>query len=165
MSIGRVKQSKELLVQKQAIIELGQFIRRWKPIAAKEGMEIVCGDGLQYLFNGEENNPERPWRGCPAGWIACGITSDGKVKGCLSMQDDLVEGDLRKHDLWDIWFHPDTFSYNRKFNPEQLGPNCSSCEKGEKCKGGCSINSYSATGIFHNDPYCFYMIDKLHSLT
>ena len=60
MPIGRVKQSKELLVQKQAILELGQFIRRWKPIAAKEGMEIVCGDGLQYLFNGEENNPERP---------------------------------------------------------------------------------------------------------
>jgi MoaA/NifB/PqqE/SkfB family radical SAM enzyme len=47
MPIGKVKQSKDLLVQKQAILELGQFIRRWKPIVAKEGMELVCSDGIQ----------------------------------------------------------------------------------------------------------------------
>ena len=164
MSIGRVKNAKELLLQKQTILKLGHFVRQWKPIAAEAGMEIVCGDGLQYLFNGQENTPDRPWRGCPAGWISCGITSDGKVKGCLSMPDELVEGDLRKNDLWDIWFHPDSFSYNRKFVPEQLGPNCSSCDKTAKCKGGCSVNSYATTGIFHNDPYCFYMIDKLNSM-
>jgi hypothetical protein len=38
------------------------------------------------------------------------------------MPDEFVEGDLRKYDLWDIWVNPDSFSYNRKFDPEQLGP-------------------------------------------
>ncbi len=38
---------------------------------------------------------------------------------------------------------------------EQLGPNCIDCEHGARCRGGCSIMSYAATGGFHNDPYCF----------
>jgi radical SAM protein with 4Fe4S-binding SPASM domain len=75
------------------------------------------------------------------------------------MPDTMIEGDLRKNDLWEIWFDENSFRYNRSFTVADLGENCTGCEHGEKCKGGCSIMSYSATGSLHNDPYCFYGIN------
>lgn len=150
---GRVKNSRELGTDAQWITELVRFIRYWKPRAKKNGTRIICGDGLEFI---DENVIKKPWRGCPAGIISCDIMSDGRVKGCSSMPDELVEGDLRKKDLWDIWFHPDSFAYNRRFSPDKLGPNCMSCDKAAECLGGCSACSYAATGSFHNNPYCFY---------
>lgn len=74
-------------------------------------MHIICSDGLEYVIDNDQD--EKPWRGCSAGNVSCGITSDGRVKGCLSMPDEVTEGDLRKNNLWDIWFHPDSFAYTR----------------------------------------------------
>ena len=156
---GRVKDSKELTIENKTILKMGQFIRENKKSAHEKGLEIIAADGLQYLFEEEKAATHSPWLGCPAGWCTCGITSDGKVKGCLSMPDDLIEGDLRKHSLWDIWFNPESFVYNRKFTQNQLGDNCVGCDMRESCKGGCSSNSYTATGAFHNDPCCFYHIN------
>ena len=80
------------------------------------------------------------------------------------MTDELVEGDVRKSDLWDIWFQPGAFAYNRGFDPSKLGPNCLSCEKANECLGGCSANLFAATHQFHNDPYCHFGITtKPHS--
>ena len=76
------------------------------------------------------------------------------------MPDELIEGDLRKNDLWDIWFSPNAFAYNRQFSQSQLGANCANCDMNETCSGGCSTSSYASTGIFHNDPCCFYSINS-----
>jgi radical SAM protein with 4Fe4S-binding SPASM domain len=155
---GRATNFEELEIGNQEILELGDFIRKWIPEAARKDLQIICSDGLQYIVETEKN--ERQWRGCPAGWVTCGITSEGKVKGCLSLPDELIEGDLRKRDLWDIWFDSDSFAYSRVFSPEQIGSNCSACDKTENCKGGCSSSSYAATGHFHDDPCCFYRINN-----
>jgi radical SAM protein with 4Fe4S-binding SPASM domain len=155
---GRVTNFRELEMGNQEMLELGDFIRKRTLEAAGEGLQIICSDGLQYIV--ETKEPEKPWRGCPAGWVTCGITSEGKVKGCLSLPDELIEGDLRKRDLWDIWFDPDSFVYSRRFSPEQIGANCRSCDKVEDCKGGCSSSSYAFTGHFHDDPCCFYGINN-----
>jgi lipopolysaccharide/colanic/teichoic acid biosynthesis glycosyltransferase len=53
---------------------------------------------------------------------AGGITSDAKIKGWLSLPDELVEGDLRQNDLWEIWFDEDAFAYTRQFSIDELGP-------------------------------------------
>lgn len=156
--IGRARYFKDLEMDSQRILELGYFIRYWTPRAEKAGLQIICSDGLEYIDN--KWITDRPWRGCPAGWVTCGITSDGKVKGCLSLPDEIVEGDLRTTDLWDIWFHPDAFAYTRRPLSNQLGSNCRSCDKSIECLGGCSSNSYAATKNFHNDPYCFYRLNK-----
>jgi len=158
--VGRVKDSKELFTESQSILELGNFIIQHKAEALENDLEIISADGLQYLSEEEKAMTSRAWRGCPAGWSTCGITSDGNVKGCLAMPDELIEGNLRENDLWDIWFSPNSFSYNREFTDDDVGTNCTGCDMVEQCKGGCSINSYSATGVFHNDPYCYYMINK-----
>jgi hypothetical protein len=81
-----------------------------------------------------------------------------KKNGCLSLPDNIVEGDLRQRDLWNIWFDPDSFAYTRQFSRIKLGSNWRSYDKAELCHGGCSAMSYGVTGDFHNDPYCFYRI-------
>jgi radical SAM protein with 4Fe4S-binding SPASM domain len=155
-SLGRTCGNANLKLSDSAYVNFGRFVKEWTPIASCSGMELLSGDSFGYFTELDERKPE--WRGCPAGRLLCGITSDGKVKGCLSLPDELVEGDLSISDLWDIWFNADSFAYTRGFSPEQLGNNCRGCNRAEQCHGGCSAMSYGNTGTFHNDPYCFYGI-------
>lgn len=154
--LGRAHQATELRLEDQVYMELGNFVKQFGPQAEKSGLEIRPGDSFGYFTEADKREP--PWRGCPGGLLSCGITSDGKIKGCLSLPDHLIEGDLRQNDLWDIWFHPESFAYTRKFSLEKLGDYCHSCDNAEQCHGGCSAMSYGSTGVFHNDPYCFYSI-------
>jgi radical SAM protein with 4Fe4S-binding SPASM domain len=156
--LGRGETSSELQLSEQAYMQLGAFVKEWSPRAAQTSLEMLPGDSFGYFT--ELDTREPPWRGCSAGLTACGITSDGRIKGCLSMPDELAEGDLRQSDLWDIWFHPDSFAYNRKVCLDDLGPSCHSCDRAEECLGGCSAMSYGATGRLHNDPYCFHGIRR-----
>ena len=158
IATGRVKDHTDLQATADVILAIGRFVREHQRIGNGNGPAIICADGLEYIT---EVPGQRPWRGCSAGIAACGIRSDGKVTGCLSMPEEIVEGDLRKDDLWNIWFREDAFPYSRHFSEGKLGPNCTGCEKAEECLGGCSSNSYAATGRFHNDPYCFRKISQV----
>jgi len=151
--LGRVKEFSYLRLSEDDYLRLGSFAVEWRAKSAETGLEILPGDSFGYFTELDDREP--PWRGCPAGLFSCGITSDGKIKGCLSLPDEIIEGDLRKNDLWEIWFHPDSFAYTRQFNLNQLGANCESCSVAELCKGGCSAMSYGSTKQFHNDSYCF----------
>ena len=150
---GRALLHPGLMIDRQTVVQLGQFIRSHRRDSLDKRLNIVCADGMQYVE--EEVAGSRPWRGCSAGFSACGITSDGRVKGCLSLPDEVVEGNLRERTLWDIWFDPHAFEYTRGFSEHRLGENCRDCPMGNECKGGCSVNSYCSTGQFHNDPLCF----------
>lgn len=156
--LGRGQESIELELTEQAYMQLGDYVQRWWFKEEETGIKIGPADSFGYFTELDPREP--PWRGCPAGLLACGITSDGKIKGCLSLPDELVEGDLRQQDLWDIWFNPNSFTYTRMFSAESLGSNCHSCDMAEQCRGGCSAMSYGNTRDFHNDPYCFYGIMK-----
>lgn len=152
--LGRGKAASGLRLSEQAYIQLGAFVGEWGPLSAETGTELMPGDSFGYFTAVDKREP--PWGGCSAGLTACGITSNGKVKGCLSLPDELVEGDLRHKDLWDIWFREDAFPYTRQFSIDKLGPACQTCDMAEQCKGGCSAMSYACSQAFHNDPYCFY---------
>jgi radical SAM protein with 4Fe4S-binding SPASM domain len=154
--MGRVKETPELQISEKEFKRLGLFIQQQNSMADNDSLKIICSDGLQFVVPSD-----KPWLGCGAGIVTCGITADGKIKGCLSMPDELIEGDLRKTSLWDIWFHPDSFAYSRNFVETDLGSNCSTCDKGKECKGGCSSSSYVSTNAFHNDPFCFKRITNL----
>jgi radical SAM protein with 4Fe4S-binding SPASM domain len=155
---GRSKDATDLRLTEQQYLDLGLFYQRYESEMRKDGLEILPGDSFGYFT--ELDNREPPWRGCPAGLYSCGITSHGLVKGCLSLPDEVAEGDVRKNDLWDIWFHSDSFAYTRGFSLDRVGSNCNFCDKVEQCKGGCSAMSYGSTGLFHNDPFCFMAINK-----
>ncbi len=151
---GRVQNSPEMGMNMQILSEIEAFISEYEAVARSSDILLMRSDGLGYHIDSKPD--ENPWLGCSAGLATCSITSDGKVKGCLALPDDLVEGDLRKNELWDIWFHPDAFAFTRKFSLDDMGSNCRSCDRNELCRGGCSAKSYSNTGLFHNDPYCLY---------
>ncbi len=132
--------------------------RNWRkyPEAQAQGLDAV----MRRIGAIDLDLPEPVWRGCPAGQYSVAITSDGKAKGCLTLPDDAIEGDLRQDDLWSIWFRDDAFAYTRQYSPEQIGAICKGCALADQCRGGCSSMSCVCTGSFHNDPYCFYGIQK-----
>ncbi len=154
--IGRGLEESKLHLSDQMYQKFGSFIKEWSSKARKEGLKIETADSYGYFT--EYDVREIPFRGCPAGLVTCGITSDGKIKGCLSLPDDQIEGDLRQADFWDIWFNKNSFKYTRDFSIKEAGNNCRSCKYIEQCKGGCSAMSYSCTGFYHNDPFCLYRI-------
>jgi radical SAM protein with 4Fe4S-binding SPASM domain len=151
--LGRARTSEKLSLSEKDYLKLGDFFKRHKLSDDQKNPVITPGDSFGYYTDLDKREPG--WGGCSAGFDLCGITSDGHIKGCLSMPDELSEGDLRQRDLWDIWFDENSFSYNRKFDESKLGPNCSGCSHGADCRGGCTSMSYSCTGSIHNDPYCF----------
>lgn len=154
-SRGRAREE-ELHLSESSFLEMGEFVHSHVTACDSVGFNMIPADGVGYFTELDTRDPA--WQGCGAGMAACGITADGKVKGCLSFPDHLFEGDLRKQDLWSIWFDKASFTYNRRFLLGSLGENCTNCEFGEQCRGGCSVMSYTATQQFHNDPYCFHRI-------
>ena len=155
---GRCLTSPELLLNEEQYFEIGRFALYTAQETCGTGFDLRTADSCGYFLTGLMYDSE--WQGCSAGIVGVGIMSDGRVKGCLSMPDDLAEGDLRKNDLWDISFRPGAFPYTREWDPGQLGPNCAGCEHGEQCRGGCTSMSYAITGLSRNDPYCFHGIRK-----
>lgn len=151
--LGRARYSKMLSLSETEYLKLGDFYKTHKASDQQLNPVITPGDSFGYYTDLDKREPG--WEGCSAGIDLCGITSDGHIKGCLSMPDELSEGDLRQRDLWNIWFDENSFSYNRKFNESKLGHNCTGCSHGINCRGGCTSMSYSCTGLIHNDPYCF----------
>ena len=152
--MGRSQQFPELILSEADFMRMGTFVKNTTSVAHEKGLELLPGDSYGYFS--EYDNSDMPWHGCGAGVISCGITSDGKVKGCLSLPNEFIEGDLRQRDLWDIWYDPDAFPYTRKFSTDQLGGACKGCEWGKQCQGGCTAMAYATTGDPHNNPYCFH---------
>ncbi|MGC2109030.1 MAG: radical SAM protein [Candidatus Korobacteraceae bacterium] len=156
---GRSFERPELQLSEEQYLELGRFVAEWEPKGRELGLELRAADSCGY-FTELATGPE--WHGCNAGIVAAGIMSDGRVKGCLSMPDELADGDLRKSDLWDIWFRPGAFAYTRDYERSKLGPNCAGCEYGDQCRGGCTSMSYTTMGRIHDDPYCFHGMRARH---
>ncbi len=161
-SLGRVLEGGDLKLSESSFLELGEFIRGTAALCRASGFTMMPADGVGYFTELDTRSPA--WRGCGAGMASCGITSNGKVKGCLSHPDNLIVGDVRERELWDIWFDEDAFAYTRRFKTENLGEHCAGCEHGERCKGGCMVMSYASTQRFHNDPYCFHGIRARQSI-
>jgi radical SAM protein with 4Fe4S-binding SPASM domain len=155
-AFGRTRDSHNLILTEDDYLLLGRFVERSYSIAREWGLELCPADGVGYFSTIDVPGPR--WRGCSAGIMTCGIMSDGRVKGCLSWPDSLVEGDLRKDNFWDIWFRPGAFAQTRQFRASDLRGACSGCDVGDECGGGCSATSLAATGQFHADPYCFRSI-------
>jgi radical SAM protein with 4Fe4S-binding SPASM domain len=147
-----------LNISTNTFLELGLFIKNHASCSSMADLQMPVADGVGYYTDLDVRT--RPWKGCGAGRASCGITASGKVKGCLSLPDQFIEGDLRTHDLWEIWFAENSFTYNRHFSLGDLGVNCAGCEKGSECMGGCTVMSYAATNKIHNDPFCFYSLSK-----
>ncbi len=151
---------RELLLDEDEFYSVGLFIANLREKYTPDRLPVIGAHDLGYHSHIIPNLMLAQWEGCQAGIRVLGICSDGGIKGCLAMNDDYVEANVRQRSVKDLWNDPNAFAYNRKFDISRLGSNCAGCEFGKTCKGGCNEMSLMATGVKHNDPYCFFRIEK-----
>jgi radical SAM protein with 4Fe4S-binding SPASM domain len=126
-----------------------------------DGLRLDVGENIGYYGQGGCQLWEGDiYLGCYAGTRILGIESNGNIKGCLSMPEEFVEGNIREKSLQEIWNNPDGFAYNRKFTKESAAGYCHECKYLPLCRGGCATTSVSATGCRADNPYCAYRIEQ-----
>lgn len=151
----------EFLLDEEEFYAVGMFIAATRKEYSVRQMPVMGAHDLGFnsmLLNNIALATE--WTGCQAGISVLGIQSDGSIKGCLSMNDSTMEGNVRERDIYDVWNDGTAFSFSRGFTPGDAGENCAECGHLHKCKGGCNEMSLMKTGRLHNDPYCFHAIEK-----
>ncbi len=74
------------------------------------------------------------------------------------MPDSLLEGNIRKMPLRDIWRRKGAFGYNRYYTPGSLTNQCADCEFGNLCRAGCHSFTATALGQLTENPYCIRLV-------
>jgi radical SAM protein with 4Fe4S-binding SPASM domain len=156
--IGRFPKSQ--ILSKEDFYSVSLFIASIKKNYSTKELAVLGAHNFGYHSKVLPNVMLFPWMGCQAGISTMGITSDGRVKGCMSLPDDFIQGSIRKKSVKDIWNDSDFASYNRKFTKNDLKGECKSCKHGKRCRGGCLTVSKTLTGQNHNDPYCLFLIEQ-----
>jgi len=144
--IGRFP--KNLLLDMNEIQELSKFIAQARK-KAKGKIEVVAADCIGYFA--DIGLREIDWAGCNAGLCLMSVTCDGNVKGCLSMPDSTIQGNVRKRKLKDIW--ENEFDFARNFDLRKLKGKCNGCQKAKECRAGCKAMSM-AFGEMYEFPLC-----------
>lgn len=158
-STGRMKDSRKLVL---SLDNYPRLIDKLIEMQEHED-EILIDPGENIGYYGKAGNRLRqdsPYWGCYAGTRILGIESNGNIKGCLSMPEEFVEGNIRDKSLTEIWNNPDGFAYNRKFTRETARGECHDCKYLPLCRGGCATTSVSATGCRADNPYCIYRMEQ-----
>lgn len=148
----------ELLTLERRLSE----IWRHTPIFVQTADNIGYMGRIEPLLRGGSGATERFWRGCSAGLSVIGVTSDGTVRGCLSMPSALDEGNLREKPLREIWFDENAFAYNRRFSTENLRDHCADCALSRLCRAGCKSMAFIYTGTPFSNPMCLrHLYDRV----
>ncbi len=161
---GRMCRSDPVVLRPEDLPRLVDFIREWRD---KSALRIGTADNVGYFGGCEDvtrarHGTQRFWTGCSAGLQTMGITSDGGVLGCLSFpaEPPWLEGNIRERPLAEIWNDPDAFSYNRRFELEQLAGACRDCRYGRLCRAGCLSSNVGYSGTVGENPYCLEVVNR-----
>ena len=92
-----------------------------------------------------------PWVGCQAGLSVLGIQSNGDIKGCLTLPDEFIKGNIRTQSLKQIL-------ENLRSQKKQLPRKCINCDLIKSCKGHCLGTAYALKDF--EDNYCLRAIEK-----
>jgi radical SAM protein with 4Fe4S-binding SPASM domain len=122
----------------------------------RNGRLRVSGSHDLGYFLDDLNLHDYEWSGCPAGIHNLGIQSDGKVKGCLALDERFAVGNVRETPLREIWQDESRMAIYRAFSVKDLGPSCRECVWGSRCKGGCMAYATATTGQPHDHPHCLW---------
>jgi len=154
--------SKDLLLDEEEFYSVGIFIEACRRGSCAKDLPIIGAHDLGYNSGILKNiSLYEKWEGCQAGVSVLGIRSNGDVLGCLAMNEDgYVEGNVRSWGIAEIWNGASAFGYTRHFKAGDAGSNCAACPHLYACKGGCNEMSLMKSGSLHNDPYCFYKLER-----
>lgn len=147
--------------------DLPELARDLVALASRSPLRVQVADSIGWLSRLEprlRTNARRRsiWTGCQAGLSVVGITSDGRVRGCLSMPAalDEPEGDLKLRSLREIWDDAGAFAYNRRFDPARLEGACSRCALGAICRAGCTaVAAVTTGGSTTTNPNCLRALE------
>jgi len=153
--------TKKHALSREDFYQLGEFIASLQKEYSKKELPVIGAHCMGYHSDHIPCLGLYPeFRGCQAGISILSIRSNGDVTGCLSTQDEYIEGNVKEKSIVDIWNDPEGFAYNRKWKKDLLGENCRDCKHGEICRGGCMGMSIGFTGKPFNNKYCFYKIEN-----
>jgi len=159
MAHGRAADEGDLCLPPARLTELEARLVR---LQQRTSIFIQAADNVGYMSRHEPalrsgtGRADRCWMGCSAGLEVVGVTSDGRVRGCLSLPDSFDEGSVRERSLAEIWSAPEAFAFTRHFDREMLSGPCAGCELGAVCRGGCTSMAVASTGIAHANPCCLF---------
>lgn len=156
MPIGRF--ADKYLISEEQFYALCNFIRETRKEYGVKRLPLAGGHCIGYESYLQPKISK--WTGCQAGTEVIGIASDGGIRGCMSIPEEVTAGNIRNKPLKDIWENDDLFPYTRKFKMKKLGDNCKGCPTGKICRGGCSSMSYSLSERFNNNPYCMARLER-----
>ncbi|MBI5500336.1 MAG: radical SAM protein [Deltaproteobacteria bacterium] len=157
MPHGRCAEHADLVVPPAAVGRIVDFVlaartRRLLPVYAADniGWMLRC----EPLLRSPKDPPESFYPGCQAGLDVIGLTSDGTVRGCLSLPPAFDEDNVRARPLAAIWRDESLFAFNRQFRPADLTGACAACPFARVCRGGCKSLAWAVTGGVAENPYC-----------
>lgn len=99
-----------------------------------------------------------PWLGCQAGKSVLGIQSNGSIKGCLTLPDDYIVGNIRTKSLSEILKSRVFLETDQSIYTKSSDYYCYHCKSFKKCKGGC-LGTAIALNSFDR-PYCLQAIEN-----
>ena len=147
--IGRFP--KELVISREEFYALALFIeinyRKYK----YKRLPVIGAHCFGYLSRYIHHLGLSPWIGCQAGFSTLGIQSNGNIKGCLTLPDNYIEGNIRNESLKEI--------LNRLRKRESIPRGyCQLCDVFTECKGGCLGTSLALESF--EEPYCLRAIEN-----
>jgi radical SAM protein with 4Fe4S-binding SPASM domain len=150
---------KEYMLTPMEFYSVGLFVASLRKKYNLNDLPVCVAHDLGYYSTVLQYPGGADWNGCQAGITNLGIQSNGNIKGCLSLTDDFVEGNVRDKNIVELWNSPDSFSYNRQFKHSSLMGFCHNCPHSIVCKGGClSVANTVSKG--REDPFCFFRIEQ-----
>ncbi len=155
-NIGRMP--KDCQITEAQYLEIAKFILDTNKNYSKCFKRVSGADVFGYM-SPFAKQLQGFWQGCLGGISGVGISAEGSVRGCLSMQSDkYIEDNVRNRSFKEIWLDKNSFAYNRKFDCSMLTGYCRTCIYAATCKGGC-MRAASLHGG-RNSQYCLYKIEK-----
>jgi radical SAM protein with 4Fe4S-binding SPASM domain len=127
---GRAGQHPDLQLRREQVRQLFGFIRERRQAAAP-GLEVYYGD--EGYLGPEWEGQVRPYLySCDAGRRVAGIYADGAIGACPNLSRHFTEGNVRTHDLAEVW--RTGFSRFRDRSWMRTGP-CRDCDSFALCEG------------------------------
>lgn len=163
LPMGNLKEKPEWVIEPEQVDDIIDFC--YKTALARK-IKIFPADCIGYFTEKEmqvrrisySSNQIPMWDGCNAGIRGFGVLHNGDILGCTSIRDRrYVEGNVKKTRLIDIWNNPNAFAWRRKITKGDLSDDCSICNYGSRCLGGCPNTRITMKGNINSEnQYCAY---------
>jgi len=159
--MGRAADRPEWLLQPYELIELFPRLAALAERATAQGLVFQPANVLGYFGPHQvelaQGDPERVFRGCPAGHQGLGLEADGGVKGCPSLPSEAYRaGTTRETSLRDLVERAPELRFTRGDRSHERWGYCARCYYGPVCQGGCSWMAHALFGRRGNNPYCHH---------